>query len=110
MDTTQFSFLGSGADALSNVLEVALSGDVDAQFAVGLIYCEGRGVEVDMVQAFFWLTRAIDRGSEEAAMLRQLINAEMSDEEYDQAIRLIQLIDRIGFHDSMTVIDGETSH
>lgn len=99
-----------GPPAIAMVLEMALAGDVDAQLAAGLIYAEGRGVETDLVQAFFWLSRAIDQGSEEAADLRELISAEMSDEDYDRAVHLIEAVQVSGFLQQGAPEDGEHMH
>lgn len=82
--------LRDSLEAISDVLEHALAGDVDAQFAAGMIYAEGRGVDVDRVQAFYWLTQAIEQGDEDAGNFRLLVGADMSDQEYDRAVHLIE--------------------
>ncbi len=90
MNLERLALVSDNPEAAADVLEHALSGDVDAQFAAGLIYAQGRGVEVDLVQAFYWLTQAIEQGDEEAGNLRLLVGAEMSDEEYDRAVYLVE--------------------
>ena len=91
MNPERLALLSDNPDAAANVLEHALAGDVDAQFVAGLIYAEGRGVEVDLVQAFYWLTQAVEQGDEDAGNLRLLVGAEMSDEEYDRAVYLVEV-------------------
>ncbi|ESQ09279.1 MAG TPA: sel1 repeat family protein [Chromatiaceae bacterium] len=70
------------------VREAALRGEVDAQYALGLIYAEGRGVEIDLAQAHFWLSLAIDQGDQDADLLRNIVGSQMTDEEYESAKRL----------------------
>ncbi len=66
----------------------AKQGDVDAQYALGLIYAEGRGTEIDLARAHFWLSRAIEQGDKEAETLRNIVGSQMSDSEYSEAVRL----------------------
>jgi len=73
----------------ARVIESATKGDVDSQYAAGLICAEGRGVPRDLVQAWFWLTRAVDQGDRDAVRLRQIVAAEMNDREFEQAKHLL---------------------
>jgi TPR repeat protein len=41
---------------------VAEQGDVDAQYRVGLIYAEGRGMAQDKVKLLYWLSRVRQQG------------------------------------------------
>lgn len=70
------------------VREAALRGEADAQFAMGLIYAEGRGVTEDLAQAHYWLSLAVAQGDKEAEQLRARVGARMSDDEYAAAKRL----------------------
>ncbi|KAA6185473.1 sel1 repeat family protein [Thiohalocapsa marina] len=70
------------------VREAALRGEVDAQYAMGLIYAEGRGVEIDLAQAHYWLSLAIAQGDRDADLLRNIVGSQMTDEEYAAACRL----------------------
>lgn len=70
------------------VREAALRGEVDAQYAMGLIYAEGRGVEIDLAQAHYWLSLAIDQGDKDADLLRNIIGSQMTEHEYEAAKRL----------------------
>jgi uncharacterized protein len=67
---------------------LAQKGEMDAQYAMGLIYAEGRGVEVDLAQAHYWLSLAVDQGDRDAALLRNIVGSQMTDEEFAAAKRL----------------------
>ena len=71
-------------------LQAATAGDVDAQYGMGLIYAEGRGVERDAAKSFYWLTRAIEQGDNGAAVLRNVVATDMTDEQFDRAGLLLQ--------------------
>ncbi|MCG6965631.1 MAG: sel1 repeat family protein [Chromatiaceae bacterium] len=75
----------------ARLIAEAEQGDMDAQYAAGLIYAEGRGVEPDLVQAYFWLTRALEQGDADAEKLRRYVAAQMPDAEFAEARRLVQL-------------------
>ena len=42
---------------------LAEKGDADAQFSLGTLYAEGKGVEQNDVTAFMWFQRAADQGN-----------------------------------------------
>ena len=44
----------------------AYRGSADAQFNVGVLYIEGKGLPVDRGEAIFWFTKAADQGHPEA--------------------------------------------
>jgi TPR repeat protein len=64
-----------------DVLDHARKGNVHAQYAMGLLYAEGRGVSQDEVQAYVWLTRAIDQGDRDAGDLRRIVVENMTSEQ-----------------------------
>jgi TPR repeat protein len=68
-------------ELLADVLPQARAGNVDAQYAAGLIYAEGRGVPPDPVEGYIWLSRAIAQGDEDAVLLRNMVMLQMSLEE-----------------------------
>ena len=84
------------------VREAALRGEVDAQYAMGLIYAEGRGVEIDLAQAHYWLSLAVAQGDRDADLLRNIVGSQMTDDEYAAAKRL-----RAGAALSMVRSDGQ---
>lgn len=96
MDLSQFSLFRNDPQAAADVLEHALAGDVDAQFMAGLIYAEGRGVKIDLVQSFYWFSVAMEHGDRDAEHLRCVIGARMSEEEYQQAQRLLRAAKQAG--------------
>ena len=79
---------GRDPEAAARLIAEAESGDMDAQYAAGLVYAEGRGVGPDLVQAYYWLTRAYEQGDSDAERLRCLVAAEMQDNEFAEARRL----------------------
>jgi TPR repeat protein len=70
------------------ILEAAQRGEVDAQYALGLVYAEGRGVPIDLAQAHYWLSLAVAQGDSDADLLRNIVGSQMTDEEYAAAVRL----------------------
>ena len=61
----------------------ALKGTTDAQYALGLVYAEGRGVKPDLAKAYAWLTLAIMHGDDDAEQLRYIVGERMTDEDYE---------------------------
>lgn len=66
-------------------LKDALRGDVDAQYGLGLIYAEGRGVQQDEARAFFWLSRAVEQGDRDALTLRNNLAVNMTPTQFEEA-------------------------
>lgn len=67
-------------------LEVyAQAGEVDAQYALGLVLAEGRSAAPDPVAAYFWLQRAEAQGDSEARMLRFAVMQHMSANQIERA-------------------------
>ncbi|MCB1548587.1 MAG: sel1 repeat family protein [Hyphomicrobiaceae bacterium] len=58
--------------------KAAHGGAVDALFELGLMYCVGRDVEMDLVAAHKWFNLAAMRGNERAKRYRMEISREMS--------------------------------
>ena len=71
-------------------LQAAQQGDVDAQYGMGLIYAEGRGIEQDEARSFYWLTCAIEQGDSGAAVLRKVVAAGMTGEQFVRAGLLLK--------------------
>ena len=92
-DLSGLGLLRNDPETAARLIAEAEKGDMDAQYAAGLIYAEGRGVEPDPVQAYFWLTRAIAQGDSDAEQLRRQVAKDMSDTEFEQARRLVRLAD-----------------
>lgn len=90
-DLRGLNLLRNDPQAAARLIAEAESGDMDAQYAAGLVYAEGRGVELDLVQAYYWLTRAFEQGDADAEKLRFYVAAEMQDSEFAEARRLVRL-------------------
>lgn len=56
----------------------AQGGQPDALFELGLIYCTGRDVSVDLIEAHKWFNLAAMRGNQEAKNYRLELSREMS--------------------------------
>ena len=62
-----------------DVIEFAAQGgQPDALFELGLIYCTGRDVKIDLVEAHKWFNLAAMRGNEEAKHYRSELSRDMS--------------------------------
>ena len=71
-----------------DVLEIAeQAGAPDALFQLGLLYCSGREVQLDLVEAHKWFNLAALRGNESAKHLRTEIARELSRDEIGAAQR-----------------------
>lgn len=65
-----------------DVLDVSVQGGgADGLFQLGLMYCSGRDVEVNLVEAHKWFNLAALRGNEDAKAYRQELSREMSKKE-----------------------------
>ncbi len=68
--------------------DVATAGGTpDALFELGLMYCAGRDVELDLVEAHKWFNLAAMRGNPEAKRYRMEIAHEMSRAQIAEAQR-----------------------
>jgi TPR repeat protein len=95
-DLRGLSLLRNDPETAARLIAAAEQGDMDAQYAAGLIYAEGRGVEPDLVQAYFWLTQAIGQGDGDAEKLRRYVAAQMGDAEFEEARRLVRIVREAG--------------
>ena len=67
--------------------KAAEQGNATAQYNLGVCYKNGRGVEQDYKQAVAWYKKAAEQGYEAAKnRLKELLNPEITDEEYEEAI------------------------
>ncbi len=72
----------SNSDTTNGIRKAAMQGEMDAQYALGLCYAEGRGVTQDLVNAYLWLSLAIEQGDRDAFDLRAIIVEQMSDDQF----------------------------
>ena len=66
----------------------AHGGTSDALFHLGLLYCVGRDVDVDLVEAHKWFNLAALRGNDDAKRYRLEIAREMTKPQISRAQRL----------------------
>ena len=59
----------------------AQGGGTDALYQLGLMYCVGRDVEVNLIEAHKWFNLAAMRGNDDAKAYRLEISREMSKKE-----------------------------
>ena len=65
----------------------AQGGAPDALFELGLMYCSGREVPLDLVQAHKWFNLAAIRGNDDAKQYRLEISGEMTRRDIAEAQR-----------------------
>lgn len=87
-DLSSLILLRNDPQVASDLLAEAELGDVNAQYGMGLIYAEGRGVPQDDALAFLWLTLAGEQGDQDALSLRDVIGANMSEADHTRALAL----------------------
>ena len=82
--------LRNDPEVATEFLQAAHQGDIDAQYGLGLIYAEGRGVEQDEAKSFYWLTCAMEQGDSGAEVLRKVVAAGMTEEQFVRARLLLE--------------------
>lgn len=60
----------------------------DALYELGMQYCVGRGVDIDLVAAHQWFNLAAVRGNVEARLRRAELSIEMTKDQISRAQRL----------------------
>jgi TPR repeat protein len=93
-DLSGLNLLRNDPEVAARLIAEAEAGDMDAQYAAGLVYAEGRGVEPDLVQSYFCLTRAVQQGDQDAERLRRYVASRLSEAEFADAKRLVRLAAR----------------
>ncbi|MEJ2362872.1 MAG: SEL1-like repeat protein [Gammaproteobacteria bacterium] len=84
------TLLRNDPNLLTRALPQARAGNVHAQYAVGLIYAEGRGVAADPVAAYIWLSRAMAQGDSDARDLRSMLMLAMADDDIVRAEQVLK--------------------
>jgi len=72
-------------DNADEIIKLAHSGNSDAQYALGLIYAEGRGLKQDEIKSCYWLSHAKQQGDQDAETLLQIVMQSMSLDEIKYA-------------------------
>ena len=83
-----FILLRNDPSKVGVVRDAAQRGEVDAQYTLGLIYAEGRGVEIHLGLAHYWLSLAVAQGDRDAELLRNVVGSQMTDAEYEISKKL----------------------
>ncbi len=76
------------ATALKEWRTLAEQGDAAAQYNLGVMYREGRGVPQDYVQAHMWVTLAAAQGDKDARKGRGIVAEKMTPAQIAEAQRL----------------------
>ncbi len=79
---------GDYATALMEFRVLAEQGDAIAQYNLGLMYANGRGVPEDYVQAHLWVNLAAAQGHEPARKYRDRLATRMTTAQLAEAQRL----------------------
>ena len=79
---------GDYATALMEFRVLAEQGDAIAQYNLGLMYANGRGVPRDYVQAHLWANLAAAQGNELARKARDIVAKKMTPAQIAEAQRL----------------------
>ena len=77
---------GDYATALKEWRPLAESGHAGAQYNLGFNYVQGKGVEKNLVEAYFWFELAARQGKRIATQLRDGISKKMTSKQIDQAL------------------------
>ncbi len=72
---------GDYATAIEEWRPLAENGNPGAQYNLGFNYVQGKGVEMDLVQAYFWFELAARQGRGIASQLRDGIAKQMTPEQ-----------------------------
>jgi uncharacterized protein len=60
------------------VITLAEEGNPTAQFLLGVMYAQGKGVQKDFVSAYFWLSMSAEQGNEDAASFLDIVAERMT--------------------------------
>lgn len=75
------------AHSIDTIVGYAAAGAQDALYELGLMYCSGRGVEIDMIEAHKWFNLAAARGNADARAYRSEIARELTRSQMGEAQR-----------------------
>lgn len=76
---------GEHAEAIKHFRPLAEHGDHRAQYWLGMIYFEGRGVPKDDMRAYLWLTLAANQGNRGARAGREGVARRLGDAQISEA-------------------------
>ena len=74
-------------ERVARIFAEANAGSVDAMYALGVLYCEGRGVPVDYERSLEWLTRARDLGDPDAERMIRVVAQQLFLKECEERMK-----------------------
>ena len=83
--------IGAYRDALQYLKPMAIAGNPTAQYWLGIMYYEGKGVDQNDVEAYMWLTLAAEQGNRGARLGKNGIERRMSSEQLAEAERRMRI-------------------
>lgn len=88
---------------------LANTGNRIAQFHLGALYFEGRGTDIDLAEAYFWLRVSAHQGERRAQKLMQLVAEKLSPEEIaDTENRALEWLEQ--HKTELTQLGGTNNH
>lgn len=94
-DCQQYYEQGDYANALKVCSALAKQGDARAQLKLGILYADGRGgIPKDLIEAYVWLSLAMQGGIQQAAVFRRSIAHSLSTEQLLKANDRVVLISK----------------
>jgi TPR repeat protein len=81
---------GDYGTVLQHLEPLADQGNADAQFNLGLMYRDGRGVPQDDAAAYMWLTLATAQGDKKAKEIRDNLAKRMTHGQIEEATLLVR--------------------
>jgi len=82
--------LRNDPELVDEVMPHAMGGNINAQYALGLIFAEARGTDEDLVKSFAWLSIAATEGDSDAESLRYIVGERMTCSQLDESLVLVE--------------------
>jgi len=86
--------LRNDPELVDDVMPHAMAGNLDAQYALGLIFAEARGTDEDLVKSFAWLSIATTEGDPDAESLRYIISERMTPGQLEDSLALVEKLSK----------------
>jgi len=86
--------LRNDPELVDEVIPHAMAGNLDAQYALGLIFAEARGTDEDLVKSFAWLSIAATEGDPDAQSLRFIVGERMTPAQLDDSLMLVEKLSK----------------
>lgn len=86
--------LRNDPELVDEVMPHAMGGNLNAQYALGLIFAEARGTDEDLVKSFAWLSIAATEGDSDAESLRYIVGERMTCSQLDESLVLVEKLSK----------------